>query len=176
MWAERKVRIVDIAEELGVSTATVSNVLHGKTKKISARTVKRVQEKLEERGYSPNMAATLLAQNDSRIIGIVIHDHEKYEGQLLMDPFVASSVNYLSDEIEKTGHFMMLKKAKNIMEVVKFASMWNMVGMVILCFCANEYQELRSQIRILFVVYDGGVEQTSRVCNIQIDDRDGGRH
>lgn len=31
MWAEGKVRIVDIANELGVSTATVSNVIHGKT-------------------------------------------------------------------------------------------------------------------------------------------------
>ena len=51
MWAEDKVRIVDIADELGVSTATVSNVIHGKTKKISDRTVRRVQEKLEERGY-----------------------------------------------------------------------------------------------------------------------------
>lgn len=175
MWAESKIRIIDIAEELGVSTATVSNVLHGKTKKISARTVKRVQKALEERGYIPNMAATLLAQNDSRMIGVVIHDHEKYEGKLLMDPFVASSVNFLSDEIEKTGHFMLLKKAKSLMEVVKFASMWNMIGMVILGFCADEYQELRSRIRIPFVVYDGFFENEGRICNIQTDDRDGGR-
>lgn len=175
MWPEGRVRIVDIAEELGVSTATVSNVIHGKTKKISDRTVKRVQEKLEERGYIPNMAATLLAQNDSRIIGVVIKDHEKYEGQLLMDPFVASALNYLSDEIDRSGHFMMVKKAKNIMEAVRFASMWNMVGMVILSFCADEYQELRSRIRIPFVVYDGCFENEGRICNIQIDDRDGGR-
>ena len=45
--AER-VRIADIAEELGLSTATVSNVIHGKTKKISDETVKRVQALLEE--------------------------------------------------------------------------------------------------------------------------------
>ena len=43
---ENKVRIVDIADELGLSTATVSNVIHGKTKKISARTVEMVQRKL----------------------------------------------------------------------------------------------------------------------------------
>lgn len=175
MWAEDKVRIVDIANELGVSTATVSNVIHGKTKKISGQTVKRVQEKLEERGYIPNMAATLLAQNDSRIIGVVIKDHEKYEGRLLMDPFVASALNSLADEIDRSGHFMMVKKAKNIMEAVRFASMWNMVGMVILSFCADEYQELRSRIRIPFVVYDGCFERGVRICNLQIDDRDGGR-
>ena len=175
MWAENKVRIVDIASELGVSTATVSNVIHGKTRKISDQTVKRVQEKLEERGYIPNMAATLLAQNNSRIIGVVIKDHEKYEGRLLMDPFIASSLNCLADEIEQNGYFMMLKKAKDIMEAAKFASMWNMDGMVILSFCSDEYQSLRDRIRIPFVVYDGYFENPNRICNIRIDDRDGGR-
>lgn len=45
---EHRVRIRDIAEELGLSTATVSNVIHGKTKKISDETVKRVMELVEE--------------------------------------------------------------------------------------------------------------------------------
>lgn len=44
---QARVRIVDIAQTLGLSTATVSNVLHGKTKKLSGETVKRVQQELE---------------------------------------------------------------------------------------------------------------------------------
>ena len=47
---ENKVRIADVAEELGLSTATVSNVLHGKTHKMSEATIKRVEQKLEETG------------------------------------------------------------------------------------------------------------------------------
>ena len=43
---ENRVRIADIARDLGLSTATVSNVIHGKTAKISDRTVRRVQEEL----------------------------------------------------------------------------------------------------------------------------------
>ena len=82
MWDEKKIRIIDIADELGVSTATVSNVIHGKTKKISDATVRRVQEKLVERGYIPNMAATLLSQNNSRIVGVVVNNHPKYEGHV----------------------------------------------------------------------------------------------
>ena len=75
---QQRVRISDIAEELGLSTATVSNVIHGKTKKISDETVKRVMALLEERQYIPNMAGILLAQNSSKIIGVFVNDHEKY--------------------------------------------------------------------------------------------------
>lgn len=46
--AEYRTRIIDIADELGLSTATVSNVIHGKTKKISDKTVRRVKELLEK--------------------------------------------------------------------------------------------------------------------------------
>ena len=101
-----RIRIVDIAEELGVSTATVSNVIHGKTKKISDETVKRVQQLLEEREYIPSMAGVLLAQNDSKITGVAIHDHEKYEGHTLEDQFVSASVNALAKEIGEAGEYM----------------------------------------------------------------------
>lgn len=40
--------IRDIAEELGLSTTTVSNVIYGRTKKISDETVNCVQGLLEE--------------------------------------------------------------------------------------------------------------------------------
>ena len=43
---QNRVRIVDVADALGLSTATVSNVIHGKTGKISDETVKRVQQEL----------------------------------------------------------------------------------------------------------------------------------
>lgn len=38
---KERIRMSDIAQELGLSTATVSNVIHGKTKKISDETVRR---------------------------------------------------------------------------------------------------------------------------------------
>ncbi len=171
---EERVRISDIAEELGLSTATVSNVIHGKTKKISDETVKRVQALLEERQYIPSMAGILLAQNSSKIIGVFINDHEKYEGHTLEDVFIASSLNYLSTEIEKQGQFMMIKKAKNAEEVIKFASMWNMDGLVVIGFCDQDYMYLRNHMRIPFVVYDGFCEKPERILNITIDNYDGG--
>ena len=44
---QNRIRIVDVADALGLSTATVSKVIHGKTEKISDQTVKRVQQELE---------------------------------------------------------------------------------------------------------------------------------
>jgi LacI family transcriptional regulator len=171
---EQRVRISDIAQELGLSTATVSNVIHGKTKKISDETVKRVMALLEERQYIPNMAGILLAQNSSKIIGVFVNDHEKYEGHTLDDFFIASSLNHLSTEIEANGQFMMVKKAKNAEEIIQFASMWNMDGIVVIGFCDQDYMYLRNHMRIPFVVYDGYCEKPERILNITIDNYDGG--
>ena len=63
--AER-VRICDIAEELGLSTATVSNVIHGKTGKVSAEPAERVTALLEEREYIRSMAAGRRAARRAR--------------------------------------------------------------------------------------------------------------
>jgi len=169
-----RVRIVDIAEELGLSTATVSNVIHGKTKKISDQTVKRVQELLEKRAYIPSMAGILLAQNNSRIIGIVVNDHEKYEGHVLEDGFISSAINALSREINQASYFMMVKTTTQWNEIVRFASMWNMEGLVLLGFCEQDYKKLRESMHIPFVVYDGFFEETQRICNLTIDNYDGG--
>jgi maltose regulon regulatory protein malI len=84
---QNRVRIVDVADALGLSTATVSKVIHGKTEKISDETVKSVQQELENSGYISNMAGILLARNNSRIIGVVVNDHEKYEGRVLEDDY-----------------------------------------------------------------------------------------
>lgn len=170
----RRIRIVDIAEELGLSTATVSNVIHGKTKKVSAETVKRVQQLLEERQYIPSMAGILLAQNDSKIIGVVINDHEKYEGHTLEDPFISASLNALAKEIRQAGKFLMLQVTDQWDEIPRFASMWNMEGMVLIGYCEQEYQKLRAEMHIPFVVYDGYTESSGNLVNIEVDHFDGG--
>ena len=171
---EQRVRICDIAEELGLSTATVSNVIHGKTNKVSDETAQRVMALLEQRQYIPSMAGILLAQNRSKIIGVFVNDHEKYEGHTLEDFFISSALNCLSTEIEAGGQFMMVKKAKSAGEIIQFASMWNMDGIVVIGFCSQDYVYLRNHMRIPFVVYDGYCERPERICNITIDNFDGG--
>ena len=169
-----RVRIVDVADALGLSTATVSKVIHGNTEKISDETVKRVQQELERTGYIPNMAGILLARNNSRIIGVVVNDHVKYEGRVLEDGFVMASLNALSHEVNEKGYFLMIKTTADISEIPVFASMWNMDGLILMGFCETDYEKLRNQMRISFVVYDGYFEKCSKVVNLVIDHYDGG--
>ena len=137
--AQNRVRIADVADSLGLSTATVSKVIHGKTEKISDETVKRVQQELERSGYIPNMAGILLARNNSRIIGVMVNDHE----------------------VNEKEYFLMIKTTSDIKEIPVFASMWNMDGLILMGFCEADYEKLRNQMRISFVVYDGYFEKCS---------------
>lgn len=171
---EKRITISDIADELGLSTATVSNVIHGKTSKVSEKTIQKVQEQLEKRNYIPSMAGILLAQNDSGIIGVVVNRHEKYEMHVLEDNFISSMLNYLSMEIEKSGKFMMIKTTDDADEIVKYASMWNMEGLILIGFCENDYNLLRKNMRIPFVAFDADITNPIRIGIVNIDNYGGG--
>lgn len=66
-----KVTAKMIAEELGVSTATVDRVLNNR-KGVSAKTVKRVKEKAMELGYKPNTAAKFLATQKRTEVAFIL--------------------------------------------------------------------------------------------------------
>ncbi|MEK3890480.1 LacI family DNA-binding transcriptional regulator [Bacillus sp. FSL K6-3431] len=78
-----KVTAKMIAEELGVSTATVDRVLNNR-KGVSVKTIKRVKRKAEELGYKPNTAAKYLATQKKTKVAFIL-------------PIVP---NYFWDEIE----------------------------------------------------------------------------
>ena len=174
MYKEDRYRISDIALELGLSTATVSNVINGKLNKVSRETAMRVWKLIEEKEYLPGKADILLGQNDSKIIGIFIDDHIKYEGKVLEDPFISSCVNGFVYEIENNGYVSMLKLTDKVSDLIGFSSMWNMAGVVVIGFCEQDYNYLRNNMRIPFVVIDGDRAEGERFCNICIDNFDGG--
>ena len=67
--AGRQMNLKDIANEAGVSTATVSNVINGNFHKVSQETIGKVQKIIEENDYKPNTVARSLARKESKIIG-----------------------------------------------------------------------------------------------------------
>lgn len=69
--ANKKVTIRDVAKEAGVSVATVSYVVNGRTDlKISDETRKRVLQVINLLNYSPNQAAKALASKRKNQVGL----------------------------------------------------------------------------------------------------------
>lgn len=70
----KKATMKEIAANLGLSTATVSMVLNGKTTEISKKTVERVRDAARRMNYSKNQVARSLVTQRSDTLAIVIPD------------------------------------------------------------------------------------------------------
>ncbi len=68
-----KPKLKDIARELGVSTATVSNALSGNGR-VSEKTRQMIREKIQEIGYLPSGAGRALRTGRSGVLGLVLPD------------------------------------------------------------------------------------------------------
>ena len=97
------VTIKELAKRLNLSTTTVSNVIHGKTKEVSPSTIERVQKALIEYDYIPNINARNLAQNKSKIIGVAMKARADKSTNLFSDPFIAEMVGGIEKIIRTSG-------------------------------------------------------------------------
>jgi len=79
--------IKDVAREAGVSIATVSYVLNGKTEAISEETRGRVWDAARKIGYRPNVTARNLRSSQSRLIGYAWHDITLESTSTVLDRF-----------------------------------------------------------------------------------------
>ncbi|MGH3302759.1 MAG: LacI family DNA-binding transcriptional regulator [Streptosporangiaceae bacterium] len=68
------VTLYDVARIAGVSTATVSRVVHGQDR-VRAATRARVQQVIEQLGYVPDGAAQSLSRRRKNVIGLVCVEH-----------------------------------------------------------------------------------------------------
>ena len=126
------ITIKEMAEMLGISTTTVSNVINGKTSEVSQKTAEKVQKLLDEYDYVPNMNAKNLAQNHSRLIGIVLKRRkDKYEN-IFTDPFHGELLGALESAIREQGYYMMIYISEDIEEIVRNIVGWNTEGLILI--------------------------------------------
>jgi LacI family transcriptional regulator len=68
------VKIKDIAAACGVSISTVSNVLNGKSHKVSDEIARKINEEVERTGYRPSYLARNLRASSTKTIGVIAED------------------------------------------------------------------------------------------------------
>ena len=100
--------IKEISRKAGVSATTVANVIHGRTNKVSASTLQKVQAIIESEKYAPNMGAMMLLHNNSRIIGSSCSPEPRHNETVLEDPFTSAILGAMERDIRAAGYYMML--------------------------------------------------------------------
>ncbi|MDE6748327.1 MAG: LacI family transcriptional regulator [Lachnospiraceae bacterium] len=94
------VSIKEVARRCGVSVATVSKALNGKSD-IGEETKRRIRKIADEMGYLPNATARALRSKRSHSIGVLIGNEE---GTGLTDEFFPKLLNSFKKAVEKRGY------------------------------------------------------------------------
>jgi len=100
---DRKIRLADIANELGVSKNTVSMALSGNTR-ISADMREQVQQKAQELGYIPNGLARSLVKQKSNHVGVILRS--------LDNPLLIEIAREIERALKARDYFMVLMSAE----------------------------------------------------------------
>jgi DNA-binding LacI/PurR family transcriptional regulator len=104
-----KVTIKDVAKEANVATSTVSRVLSNNPR-ISNETKIRVQEAVKKLNYKPNPIARSLANNKTRILGVVLPNEAD---DLLANPFFINAMKGMSMYAQNKSYYITYAFSKN---------------------------------------------------------------
>ena len=118
----------DIAQEAGVSTATVSNVINGNHSKVSAANIARIQALVQKHNYIPNAFARNLATKATQMIGVIISEELYGYG----NTHNAAFVDKLEKAIKAHGYYLLLRSSDTMESAIATLNMWDVDGAVIL--------------------------------------------
>lgn len=167
-----RVTLRDIAEEAGVSLMTVSNVVNGKSARVSPQTIAKVQHILERRGYVANASARSLAAKSSNVIGMLLPASD--DDNLLVSPHTVALVGALERQLRKFGYHLMLRGIANPAEVSEVVRAWSMDGVLLLGFLDEEIEAL-SGLGSTPVVAVDSYAANPLATGVRSDDFAGGR-
>ncbi|WFE36373.1 LacI family DNA-binding transcriptional regulator [Micromonospora sp. WMMD975] len=94
------VSLKDIAERAGVSLATVSNVVNG-YRPVGERTRRRVQQAVDELGYTPNLSARHLRRGRTGLIALAVPE--------LTNPYFAELAEVAIREAAGLGYTLLME-------------------------------------------------------------------
>ena len=165
-------KIKDIAEKAGVSTATVSNVINGNYHKVSQSTVEKVRKIIDEIGYSPSATARSLASKKSKIIGVVLSNIGE-DDNFFSNPHYAHLLALLEKHIRDEGYYMMLRCVDRCKQIIPLFSSWNVDGIIFFGTVRSDVEDVKKSIRVPAVFIDTYADD-QQIVNVGINDFKGG--
>ena len=168
------VRIKDIANTCGVSTATVSYVIHGKFDKVSPPVRERIQKEIESSGYITNQMAVNLVSQSSGLVGIAVMN-DCPEKNIMGDPYFSLLFSYLQKEFKKKEKYILIIPDQSPERIVKDALRWNLDGLILCNYTKEKMVTISQEYMKPIVMIDAAfVHEYDKLVQIFIDDYDGG--
>ncbi len=166
------VTITDIAAATGVSATTVSNVIHGRSNRVSAETVQKINDAIKELGYTPNMSARALVSRQSRVVGFITHVLPSWNYNPMDDPFTATFMGIIEKALRENGYYLMVRNVASSEELLALLNNWNLDGLFIMGVFKDEFFETINELKIPVVLIDGYID-SKKVSNVGLEDRKG---
>lgn len=164
--------IKDIAQATGVSATTVSNVIHGRAKRVSAETIEKINEAIKTLGYVPNMSARSLVSQSSKVIGFVNHIIVNEDINLMEDPFFSTSIGTIEKTLRENGYYLMLHTVETAEDLRTFLHNWNVDGLFFTGIFKDSFFDAVAALNVPTVLIDSYVHQPN-LCNVGLEDFQG---
>ena len=171
----------DIADAVGVSLTTVSNVIHGHTERVSPQMLERIQAAIEQMHYVPNMSARALVSHSSRIIAFVeTHKpQETYAG----NGFAGVLLSGIENVVTRHGYFLMMRRGTDEATLRLMLNNWSPDGVIFKdcvpqslvdfvkkqgkpCVSINTYLDDPTLIQVHAADYEGGRIATEHLLSL----------
>lgn len=169
----RMVTIKDIARAADVSAMTVSNVIHGRTKKVSKETREKIERIMDEMQYVPNMGARMLVQNHSKLIGVICNIMTDSGGETMYGPFVSEILGEIEKEVKNRGYYMIFCTSSSEKEIRNLIRTWNVDGILTIGLPTEICRSLGKEIRMPAVFTDCYFDEDEPFCNVGSEDEEG---
>lgn len=168
--------IKEIAERAGVSTTTVSNVIHGKTNKVSPATIETINGLIKEMGYVQKMGLRVLSKESSQLIAVVVNYHKEFRDSLLADPFYGKVLGRIEECLQDLGYYLMFYSEKDVDKIFQMVASWDIDGVIAMSFSRKNCEKIYRLTGKPVVAIDayGEAEEGGPVVNITLDDEAGG--
>ena len=164
--------IKDIARITGVSATTVSNVVHGRSNRVSAETVEKINNAIKELGYVPNMSARSLVAGSSKVIGFINHVVTDDNVNFLEDPFHSAAIGIIEHILRENGYYLMLRTVKSSDDLIEFLRNWNVAGLFFVGMFEDDFFETIKTLNVPVVLIDSYVH-SKKLCNVGLEDYNG---
>lgn len=177
---KKQVSINDVAQEAGVSAATVSYVLNNSPVNLRPETREKVLMAVKTLKYVPNQAAKTLGSSRvkgngaSKLIGVVIPQTEPGKYFMFSNPFYGDFLSMVEYEARKASFHILISGVNAEESYVSIAKNRSLDGVIIVgMYPSDDIAEYR-KAKIPVVLVDCYCNEDHVFHSVRTDDRQGG--